>query len=182
MRKAWAAIAMCGVLGAAAAAQQATAMTAMRPSAQPAAQQLRLLDVSLGRWVFHGTSRAGRSGKPGTWTWNENCAWSSNHVFLECTFSNVWSGRPAESLVVDTYNTVDHAFWHYEMFSTGGRGAKPFAAKMDVTPTTWIEYGGPHERITYQWGPPGHVKVAIETSKDGQNWTAVDQGTGTRLR
>jgi hypothetical protein len=174
MRSVWTALALMGMLGGAAAAQQA-------PSAKPPASELRLLDVSLGRWVFHGTSKS-RTGKTGTWTWRENCQWSPNRTYLECTFSNVWSGRPAESLVVDTYNTVDHAFWHYEMFSEGERGAKPFAAKMAVTPTTWIEYGGPHERITYHWGPAGHVKVAIETSKDGKTWTAVDQGEGVRQR
>jgi hypothetical protein len=173
MRNFWAAVAICGMLGGAAVAQRSAA-------AKPAVRELRMLNVSLGRWVFHGTSKS-RTGKTGTWTWRENCQWSPNHIYLECTFSNVWSGRPAESLVVDTYNAVDHAFWHYEMFSAGGRGAKPFAAKMAVTPTTWVEYGGPHERITYHWGPAGHVKVAIEASKDGTHWTVVDQGTGTRL-
>src|SRR5690242_4895853 len=61
--------------------------------------ELQKLDVSLGKWVFHGTTKE-RSGKTGSFTWNEDCQWSPNHLFLECTFSNVWSGKPVESLVV----------------------------------------------------------------------------------
>jgi len=166
-------------------AQAKPAPAAARPP------ELAALNVSLGRWVFHGTS-APRTpgGQPGAWTWNEDCHWSPNHLFLDCTFSNVWSGRAIESLVVDTYNTRDHSYWHYEMFQSGSAGAHPFAAKMEIAGNTWTEYGAagadgkPHERIVYVWGAgsaPATVKVTIETTKDGEHWTTADQGTGTRL-
>ena len=151
-----------------------------------ASAELQKLDVSLGKWIFHGTTRD-RSGKTGSFTWNENCAWSPNHLFLECTFSNVWSGKPVESLVVDTYNTADKSYWHYEFYASGEKGDKPFVSRMEVNGDTWIEHGRDvipgkqsGERIVYNWGPPGHVKVAIETSKDGTHWEAVDQGEGVR--
>ena len=148
--------------------------------------ELQKLDVSLGKWVFHGTTKE-RSGKTGSFTWNEDCAWSQNHLFLECTFSNVWSGKPVESLVVDTYNTADKSYWHYEFYASGEKGDKPFVSRMEVNGDTWIEHGRDvipgkqsGERIVYNWGPPGHVKVAIETSKDGTHWDPVDQGEGVR--
>lgn len=153
------------------------------PSRSP---ELQALDVSVGRWIFHGTSRS-RSGQPGTWTWNEDCAWSPNQIYLECTFSNVWSGRAVESLVVDTYNSTDHNYWHYEFYSSGENGQKPFAARMEIKGNTWTEYGSEAipgkqrgERIIYDWQPPDKVAVRIETSVDGVTWTAVDQGTGIK--
>ncbi len=153
----------------------------------PVSPEVQKLDVSVGRWVFHGATRKTKSGKPGSWTWNEDCGWSPNHLYLECTFSNVWSGRAVESLVVDTYNSADHSYWHYELYAGGEKGDKPFVSRMEVNGDTWIEHGREAvpgkttgERIVYNWGPPGHVKVAIETSKDGVHWTAVDQGEGIK--
>ena len=57
---------------------------------QAASPELQKLDVSLGHWVFNGESINARSGQSTPFTWNENCQWSSNHLFLECTFSNNW--------------------------------------------------------------------------------------------
>lgn len=158
---------------------------AQTPAPDPAAE-LQKLDVSTGRWIFHGQTMSARSGQPGTFTWNEDCAWSPNHMFLECTFDNDWAGRTAHSLVVDTYNSNDHNFWHYEMFSVGERGDHPFVSRMTIDGNTWVEYGPPNasgqttERITYNWTPPDRVAVTIETSKDGTTWTTVDKGEGIK--
>lgn len=161
---------------------------AQAASGTGASPELQKLDVSLGKWVFHGTTK-GRDGKTGSFTWNENCRWSPNHLFLECTFSNVWSGKPVESLVVDTYNSADKSYWHYEFYASGEKGDKPFVSRMEVNSDTWIEHGRDvipgkqsGERIVYNWGPPGRVKVAIETSKDGTHWDAIDQGEGVRQK
>jgi hypothetical protein len=151
------------------------------------APELQKLDVSVGRWEFHGSAKNARTGKVTQWTWKEDCRWSPNRLFLECTFDNIWAGRPARSLVVDTYNSTDHSYWHWEMFADGQTGAHPFAAKMDITGNTWIEYGAapsakrPGERIVYDWSPPDKVRVRIETSRDGTHWTTVDDGVGTKL-
>lgn len=163
----------------------AAALLAQSPATP--SPELQKLEVSLGRWVFHGTAKNARTGKVTEWTWNEDCGWSPNHLFLQCAFDNVWAGRPVRSLVVDTYNSTDHAYWHFEMYAAGETGAHPFVSKMDVQGDTWIEYGAstagkpPTERIVYNWGPAGKVKVAIERSTDGATWTTVDEGTGTRL-
>ncbi|MGH9409094.1 MAG: hypothetical protein ACRD1V_06535 [Vicinamibacterales bacterium] len=148
--------------------------------------ELQKLDVSVGRWVFHGQMNS-RSGQPASFTWNEDCQWSPNHLFLECTFSNNWNGKAAESLVVDSYNTVDKSYWHYEMFSTGGRGSSPFVSRMDINGNTWVEHGRDvvpgkttGERITYTWESPTRVTVVIETSKDGVTWAAVDRAEGAK--
>ncbi len=149
--------------------------------------ELQKLDVSLGRWVFHGTTRDAKSGRVGDFTWNEDCRWSPNSLYLECTFSNVWAGRAVESLVVDTYDTKDHEYWHYELYSSGEPGAHPFVSRMTIRGATWIEYGRnavpgkrSGERIVYRWGPPGRVHVALESSKDGVHWIVDAQGDGTK--
>lgn len=155
--------------------------------AQGRSPELQKLDISTGHWVFHGTAPATARRPASTWTWDEDCRWSPNGVYLECTFSNVWAGRPAESLVVDTYNTRDKAYWHFEMFSAGSGGANPFAARMTIEGNTWTEYGRDAipgkqrgERIIYVWDSPRKVEVRIETSTDGKTWTVVDQGTGIK--
>jgi hypothetical protein len=160
-----------------------------RATAQTLSPELQKLDVSIGRWVFHGTQQPARGGAPQPFTWNEDCQWSPNRLFLECTFSNDWNGRKVESLVVDAYNAVDHSYWHYELYATGQKGNSPFVARMDVTGDTWTEYGRDAipgkqtgERIIYTWTSPGHVTVVIETSKDGETWTTVDRAEGVRQR
>lgn len=160
---------------------------ALQAQSQSLSPQLQKLDVSAGRWTFHGKELKTKSGKPDSFTWNEDCRWSPNHLYLECTFSNVWAGRPIESLVVDTYNTRDNSYWHYELYATGEHGSNPFVSRMDINGNTWIEYGQPAvpgkkpgERIVYHWNPPNRVSVAIQTSKDGTNWTTVDQGEGDK--
>ena len=142
------------------------------------------LAPSIGRWVFHGTSR--EHGKTVPFTWNEDCRWSSNRLYLECTFSNVWGGKPVESLVVDTYNSEDHGFWHYELYASGAPSKDLLVSRMTIEGNTWIEYGEAKpgkpltERIVYRWDPPARVHVEIQHSKDGKTWTVEAAGDGLR--
>jgi hypothetical protein len=146
--------------------------------------ELAQLAPSIGRWVFHGTSR--EHGKTVPFTWNENCRWSSNRLYLECTFSNVWGGKPVESLVVDTYNSEDHHFWHYELYASGAPSTDLLVSRMTIEGNTWIEYGEAKpgkpvtERIVYRWDPPARVHVEIQHSKDGKTWTVEAAGEGIR--
>ncbi|HUX67974.1 MAG TPA: hypothetical protein VMV31_10860 [Terriglobales bacterium] len=148
---------------------------------------VQALDISSGHWIFHGQTMKTASGRGGgSFTWDEHCAWSPNHLFLQCTFSNNWAGRAMESLVVDTYNRTDHTYWHYEFFALGQGGGRPFVSRMQIQGNTWIEYGAPAagqrpaERIVYRWDSPRRVRVAIEASKDGSHWTTVDEGVGRK--
>ena len=146
---------------------------------------LAQLEPSVGRWVFHGTSH--ERGKRVSFTWNEDCRWSPNRLYLECTFSNVWGGKPVESLVVDTYNSEDRSFWHYELFASGAPAKDLLVSRMTIDGNTWIEYGKPTgsgktvtERIVYRWDPPGRVHVEIQSSKDGRIWKIEAAGEGVR--
>lgn len=158
----------------------AVALISLPVCAQSTSPELQKLDISTGHWIFHGTTLKTRSGKPASWTWNEDCRWSPNHLYLQCTFSNVWAGKPVESLVVDTYNTTDHRYWHYEFYSGGAPGDKPFVAPMDISGNTWVEHGSKGMRIVYVWDSAKHVRVTIESSKDGANWTVIDRGEGVK--
>lgn len=162
------------------------ALPLLAPAQTRLSPELQKLDVSTGHWLFHGTSRSARGGPPGHWTWNEHCRWSQNREFLECSFSNVWSGKAIESLVVDTYNPDSHSYWHYEIFASG-KGEAPFISKMNIAGNVWTEFGPPsagggppHERIVYVWSSPTRVSVKIERSRDGASWTTVDQGEGVK--
>lgn len=155
----------------------------------PRPPELHKLDVSLGRWVFRGRSLDTAFGKAGTWSWHEDCRWSPDRLFLECSFDNVWSGKPVRSLVVDTYNTEDKTYWHYEFFAAGTSGKHPFVSRMTIDGDTWTEYGSEEhagksvkERIVYHFISPTRVEVEIRISPDGRRWTTIDRGEGTKLQ
>lgn len=157
-------------------------LAADEPPLSPALQKL---DVSVGQWVFHGETLDTPFGKAGKWTWNEACQWSENGAFLVCSFTNDWAGKLVKSLVVDTYNEQDKSFWHYEMFTGGGTGARPFISRMTIAGHTRTEYGQgvDHgkkilERITYEFDSSTHVKVKIEISRHAAQWVTVDTGEG----
>jgi len=154
---------------------------------QPLSLELQKLNIFVGHWEFHGKSLETPFGKAGIWSWNEDCRWSDDQVYLLCSFSNVWSGKSVNSLVVDTYNKKDRGYWHYEIFADGQTGSRPFISKMMITGNTWTEYGQDEdhgkkisERIVYRYNSPKEVDVAIQVSRDGVHWLTVDRGRGVK--
>lgn len=167
-----------------AAAMSVPALAAGNQSLSP---ELQKLDISAGHWVYHGETLNTPISKPGKWTWNEDCNWSANRVFMMCSFTNEWSGRIVKSLVVDTWNAKDRSYWHYELFNGGDSGAKPFISKMTVNGNTRIEHAEDVDhgkqvrtRITYVFDSPTHVRVKIEVSRAGKPWITVDEGEGVK--
>lgn len=154
----------------------------------PLAPELKALDVQAGHWIYHGTTAPRKEhGKAGTFTWDERCGWSANRLFLMCSFDNDLSGHKAQSLVIDTWNTGDKSYWHYEMFAVGGSGAKPFASRMSIRGNTWTEIGEEdahgkkrYERISYVYTSPTEVTVKVEVSPDQKQWKTVLAGTGAK--
>lgn len=152
---------------------------------QPLSPELQKLDISAGHWIYHGETMNTPSGKAGKWTWDEHCAWSQNREFMMCSFTNDWAGRTVKSLVVDTWNGKDKSFWHYEIFSSSG--AQPFVSKMDISGNTRVEIAKSENhgrvswtRITYVFDSATHVRVKLESSRDGTHWVTVDQGEGVK--
>jgi len=152
------------------------------------APQLKALDVQSGHWIYHGATVDSTTGKTGNFTWDEHCSWSSDKLFLMCSFDNDWSGEKVQSLVVDTWNAQDQAYWHYEFFSVGAPGGKPFASKMTIQGNTWTELGEDdddqgkksYDRISYVYTSPTQVTVKIEISPDQTHWKTVLSGTGAK--
>lgn len=162
-----------------------TAIPAFAADFPPLAPELKALDVQSGHWIYHGTTAFG--GKAGTFTWDEHCSWSSNKLFLMCSFDNDWSGDKVQSLVVDSWNAQDKSYWHYEFFAVGGSGDKPFSSKMTIAGNTWTELGEEddkgkksYDRISYVYTTPSTVKVKIEVSPDQKTWKTVLDGAGTK--
>ncbi len=160
---------------------------AMAADSRTLSLELQKLNIFVGHWEFHGQTLETAFGKAGTWTWDEDCRWSDNQVFLLCSFNNIWSGESVGSLVVDTYNKKDHGYWHYELFADSLTGSRPFISKMTVAGDTWTEYGQDKEhgkkiseRITYRYNSPQQVDVEIQVSRDGTHWVTVDRGRGVK--
>jgi len=151
------------------------------------APQLKALDAQSGHWVYHGTTTDSATGKTGSFTWDEYCGWSADKLFLMCSFDNDWSGDKVQSLVVDTWNAKDQAYWHYEFFAVGAGGEKPFASKMTIQGNTWTELGEDddggkknYDRISYVYTSATQVRVKIEISPDQKQWKTVLDGTGVK--
>lgn len=160
---------------------------AVAADSPPLSPELQKLGIFVGHWEFHGQTLETAFGKVGTWTWNEDCRWSDDQNFLLCSFANVWSGKSINSLVVDTYNNKDRSYWHYELFTDGQTGLRPFISKMTIAGDTWTEYGQDEEhgkkiseRITYRYNSPQEVDVEIQVSRDGAHWITVDHGRGVK--
>ena len=151
--------------------------------------KLRELDVSAGRWVYHGNFLGEAAARPSPFTWHEDCHWSDNRVFMVCSFSNTWAGRHVDSVVVDTYDPKADTFWHYEIFNTGRSAGKPFAVRMRIEGATrteaWTETRkgkSIHQRIVYRFASEEKVSVLFQQSRDGTHWKTTARGTGERTR
>jgi hypothetical protein len=149
--------------------------------------KLRQLDVSAGRWVYHGHFLADAGAHPSAWTWHEDCHWSDNRIFMLCSFSNTWAGRHVDSVVVDTYDRRQDAFWHYEVFDSGASAGKPFAARMRIDGATRIEQWSEirkgklvRHRIVYKFASASKVTVLFQQSADGTTWDTKAIGTGVK--
>ena len=162
------------------------AAVAQSPSA--ASGPLHQLDVSAGRWVYHGHFVGSKGQRPSDWTWHEDCRWSANRVFMLCSFSNTWAGRHVDSVVVDTYDPHGNSFWHYEIFNTGDSSGKPFASKMRIDGATRVEswtdtrHGkSVRQQIVYKFVSDSKVTVLFQRSQDGTHWQTTASGTGEKL-
>jgi len=149
--------------------------------------ELGQLDISSGRWVYHGHFLSAAGAQRGAWTWHEDCRWSANRAFMLCSFSNTWAGRHVDSVVVDTYNRRDESFWHYEIFDDDSSPGKPFASQMRIDGSTrtesWTEtHQGEtvHVRIVYKFASDRSVTVVFQESKDGTSWRTTASGTGEK--
>lgn len=162
-----------------------TAPVAFAVGTPSPATPLNQLDVSAGRWIYHGHFLNAKGSPASDWTWHEDCHWSANHVFMLCSFSNTWGGKHVDSEVVDTYDSKHNAFWHYEIFN---HGDKPFASHMHIDGTTRTEFWtethkgrSVHQRIVYKFSSDSRVTVLFEESKDGAHWHTMATGTGEKL-
>lgn len=164
------------------------ASAAFGQSAPASGDKRSELDVSAGRWVYHGHFLHAKDQRSAAWTWHEDCHWSANHVFMLCSFSNTWGGKHVNSVVVDTYDHQTDVFWHYEVFDSGDSAGKPFAAKMRIDGDTRVEswtrnHKGKsvHQRIVYKFVSGNKVTVSFQQSANGESWETTATGTGERL-
>lgn len=155
----------------------------------PLSAELQPLDRAVGKWVYHGEDPQTAYTKAGKWTWVVDCGWSTNRIFLLCSFAMDWPEGPNHSISVTTYNKQDKSYWHYEIADDDDTGDKPFVARMTVAGDTWTDSSGgleidgktaPHFRVIYQYVSSTHVKVKFETSDDGVNWSSTGQGEGIK--
>jgi hypothetical protein len=160
-----------------------TSTHALATDTTPLSPQLQALDIAAGKWLFHGENLPGSSQKAGKWTWNEDCGWSANRAFMTCSFVMYWPDGVVKSQVVNTYNSNDKSYWHYEMFDAEGSGAEPFISRLTIANNTWTNDGTADKktyRVIYRYLSPTKVSVRIELSSDNVHWTMQAQGEGLK--
>jgi hypothetical protein len=150
--------------------------------------ELQTLDKAVGKWVYHGENRQTAYTKAGKWTWDVQCGWSANRIYLVCSFVMNWPEGTDHSVSISTYNRVDKAYWHYEVIDDY-KGSKPVISRMTVAGDTWTDStddvdanskAARHYRVVYQYPSPGRVAVKFEISNDGVQWTTLGQGKGIK--
>jgi hypothetical protein len=150
--------------------------------------QLQPLNVGAGTWTYHGKNLQTAYTKAGNWSWNQQCGWSANHIYLVCSFTMNWPEGPDHSVSISTYNQTDKSYWHYEVLDDY-KGNKPVISRMTISGNTWIDTTEnvaangtttPHFRVVYQYASPTRVEVKFQTSRDAIHWTTIGQGVGIK--
>lgn len=152
----------------------------------PLPPQLQVLNKAVGKWVYHGKNVQSPLTKAGNWTWNVDCAWSSNHAFLLCSFDMDWPEGPDRSIAIATYNKLDKSYWHYEVIDDV-HGNKPFVSRLTIAGDTWIESfdsmsgkAADRFRVVYHYTSPTTAAVMFQTSKDALHWVTIGRGEGIK--
>jgi hypothetical protein len=146
------------------------------------------LDKAVGTWVYHGTNEQTAFTKAGSWTWTVDCGWSSNRIFLTCSFVMNWPEGPDHSISISTYNKLDKSYWHYEIIDDYP-GNKPVVSRMTIVGNTWTDSSesvsangktASHYRVIYHYTSPTTVDVTFQESSDAIHWTVLGHGEGVK--
>jgi hypothetical protein len=149
---------------------------------------LQPLDIATGKWIYHGQQFPTAFTKAGGWTWNVDCGWSANRIFLICSFVMNWPEGPDRSVTLTTYNKATKSYWHYEVIDDLP-GNKPVVSRMAIAGNTWTEStenvnangkNAARFRVVYTYTSPARVEVKFQTSKDAIHWTTLGQGVGLK--
>jgi hypothetical protein len=152
--------------------------------------ELRPLDRAVGKWAYHGENVQTAYTKAGKWTWEVDCGWSANRIYLVCSFMMDWPEGPDHSVSISTYNKLDKAYWHYEIIDDY-KGNKPVVSGMTIAGDTWVDASDnvdansktvSHYRVVYQYTSSTRVEVKFEMSSDGTHWMTLGQGEGIKQR
>ncbi len=161
---------------------------AFAADAPPLSPELQTLNKSVGKWIYHGENLQTAYTKAGKWSWEVDCGWSANHVYVLCSFVMHWPEGTDHSVSVSTYNDVDKAYWHYEVLDDE-KGNKPVVSRMTIVGDTWTDATqnadangktAPLYRVVYQYASSTRVGVKFEISKDAIHWTTLGQGEGVK--
>jgi hypothetical protein len=154
----------------------------------PLSPEFQPLDKAVGKWIYHGENLQTAYTKAGKWTWEVDCGWSANRIYLVCSFAMDWPEGPDHSVSISTYNRLDKGYWHYEVIDDY-RGNKPVVSRMTVDGDTWTDASdnvdangktASHYRVIYRYASSTRVEVKFEISKDATHWTTLGEGEGIK--
>lgn len=166
-----------------------TANQTASAATQPSSAALRRLNIAIGKWAYHGKNVQTPLTKAGNWTWDVDCRWTANGLFLVCSFTMNWPEGTDHSVSISTYNDLDKSYWHYEVIDDY-HGNKPVISRMTVVGSTWTDStdqvsangaAASHYRVVYHYMSSTAVEVTFLTSKDGSRWTTLGHGEGIKI-
>jgi hypothetical protein len=88
-----------------------------------------------------------------------------------------------KSQVVNTHNSNDKSYWHYEMFDSDESGTEPFISRLTIANNIKTNDGTADKKtycVTYHSTSPTQVSVHIELSSDNAHWATLSQGVGIK--
>ena len=154
----------------------------------PLSPELQPLDKAVGKWKYQGENQQTAYTKAGKWTWDVDCGWSANRIYLVCSFVMNWPEGTDHSVSLSTYNLLDKAYWHYEVIDDE-KGNKPVVSRMTVAGDTWTDASdnvdansksAHHYRVVYHFVSSSRVQVKFEVSDDAAHWSTLGQGEGIK--
>jgi len=161
---------------------------AFAANAVPLSPELQRLDRAVGKWNYHGENQQTGYTKAGKWTWEQDCGWSANRIYLLCSFVMNWPEGTDHSVSISTYNSLDNAYWHYEVIDDE-KGNKPVVSRMTIVGDTWTDASdnldangkaAQHYRVVYHYASAARVEVKFEVSDDAIHWSSLGQGVGAK--
>lgn len=150
---------------------------------QPTAEHKELA-LWLGNWTGTAELKPGPFGPGGPMKWTEECSWFAGAQFhVVCKSKGSGPMGPVVGLGIVGYDPAKKVYTHYGVDSSGWSGYSEGNRSGDdwtFQNTMMAEGKAYHSRFTMTIKSPTEMTFVWEMSEDGENWTAMMEGTSNK--